>query len=156
SEGLALASFRMFEAGAFSADAQDPLRADAGRLAALRAADLAAGFQASDDNPLVGLEGRAALLARLGATVAANPPVFGRPGAPRPGGLFDHLATESNNGRLPAARILEALLKNLDPIWPGRLALGAVSLGDTWRHRAVRRADPTDGMVPFHKLSQWL
>ena len=32
SEGLAIASLRMFEAGAFSADAADPLRADAERL----------------------------------------------------------------------------------------------------------------------------
>ena len=29
-------------------------------------------------------------------------------------------------------------------------------LGDTWRHPAIRRADATDGLVPFHKLSQWL
>ena len=35
SEGLALASLRMFEAGAFSADPRDPLRADADRLTQL-------------------------------------------------------------------------------------------------------------------------
>jgi len=154
SEGLALASLRMFEAGAFSADPADPLRADGARLAALTAADLAAGFQAGAANPLVGLDGRAALLARLGAAVAARPPVFARQDAPRPGGLFDHFA--GAGGQLPAPRVLEALLANLAPIWPGRLNLGGVNLGDTWRHPAVRRDDPTDGLVPFHKLSQWL
>src|SRR5712691_3473643 len=76
SEGLALATFRMFEAGMFSADARDPRRADAVRLAALTADDLAAGFQANEGNPLPGIAGRAALIARLGATVAANPAVF--------------------------------------------------------------------------------
>jgi hypothetical protein len=154
SEGLALASLRMFEAGAFSADPADPLRADAERLAAITAADLAAGFQAGTANPLVGLGGRAGLIARLGATVAASPAVFAGRDAPRPGGLFDHLAQSGR--RLPAPRILEALLTNLQPIWPGRLTLGGVALGDTWRHPAVRRDDPTNGLVPFHKLSQWL
>ena len=42
------------------------------------------------DNPLVGLEGRVALLRRLGDALAAQPEVFGADG--RPGGLFDVLA----------------------------------------------------------------
>jgi hypothetical protein len=158
SEGLALASLRMFEAGAFSADPADPLRADGRRLATVSAADLADGFQAGAANPLVGLDGRAALIARLGATVAANPAVFAGADAPRPGGLFDHLADHSADagGHIAAGRILEALLVNLTPIWPSRLTLGGIALGDTWRHPEVRRGDPSDGLVPFHKLSQWL
>jgi len=67
SEGLALASLDMFAAGAFSSDAKDPLRVDATKLAQLSAEDLARGFQVTTDNPLVGLDGRAALLRRLGA-----------------------------------------------------------------------------------------
>ncbi len=73
SEGLALASLRMFEVGLFSADPSDPLRADAGTLAMLTADTLAHGFGAGSTNPLSGLEGRAALLARLGRTMLANP-----------------------------------------------------------------------------------
>ena len=156
SEGLALASLRMFEAGAFSKDPRDPLRADAGRLAKLTADDIARGFQVTGDNPLVGLEGRAALLARLGAAVAASPTVFGMADTPRPGGLYDLLSGEANGSVLPAPRILAALLDHLGAIWPGRLTLGSLSLGDTWRHPAIRRADVTDGLIPFHKLSQWL
>lgn len=156
SEGLALASLRLFEAGLFSADPADPLRVDAARLASLDAAQLAAGFQASDVNPLSGLEGRAALVARLGAAAARNPVVFARSDTPRPGGLYDHLAAQRDGGRLPAPRILEALLVHLGDIWPGRLTLGGIALGDTWRHPAVKRADATNGLVPFHKLSQWL
>jgi hypothetical protein len=145
----------MFEAGLFSADRADPLRADAARLAALDAAALADGFQADAANPLPGLDGRAALLARLGRAVAGNPGVFARREAARPGGLFDFLMAAWGE-RLPASRVLEALLIHLAEIWPGRLSLGGMGLGDTWRHPAVKRADATDGLMPLHKLSQWL
>jgi uncharacterized protein DUF1688 len=156
SEGLALASLRMFEAGAFSADPADPLRADAGRLVQLKADDIATGFQVMVGNRLIGLDGRAALLARLGASVAANPEVFAREDRARPGGLYDLLAAQADHGRLAAPRILESLLEHLGTIWPGRLSLGGLSLGDTWRHAAIRRDDATNGLVPLHKLSQWL
>ena len=66
SEGLGLASLAMFTAGAFSAAPSAPLRADADKLANLDVVDLARGMQVSDDNPLVGLDGRADLLRRLG------------------------------------------------------------------------------------------
>jgi hypothetical protein len=156
SEGLAVASLRMFEAGSFSADPADPLRVDAERLVHLKAEEVANGFQSMVGNRLVGVEGRAALLARLGATVAANPNVFAREDRARPGGLYDYLVGQAEDGRLAAPRILEALLKRLGPIWPSRLTLGGMPLGDTWRHPAIRRDDATNGLVPIHKLSQWL
>jgi hypothetical protein len=156
SEGLAIASLRLFEAGLFSADPTDPLRVDADRLVTLTADDLAAGLQTSHANPLLGLEGRVALLARLGKAVAANPAVFAIRDAPRPGGLFDHLTAAPSGRPLPAQCLLESLLEHLASIWPGRLSLQGVALGDTWRHPAIRRDDATDKLVPFHKLSQWL
>jgi hypothetical protein len=156
SEGLGVGSLRMFEAGAFSSDRADPLRADADRLMRLKPDDVAHGLQSMVGNRLVGIEGRAALLASLGAAVAAAPQVFARADRARPGGLYDHLAAQAENGRLPAPRILAALLEHLGPIWPSRITLGGVPLGDTWRHPAIKRADATDGLVPIHKLSQWL
>jgi len=156
SEGLALASLRMFEAAAFSAVVKDPLRADAVRLAAIDAPTLCAGFGVSENNPLVGLDERAALIARLGDIVISNPAVFAREDAPRPGGLFDYLVSQCDDARLSASQILEQVLVHLGPIWSGRLSLGGLPLGDTWRHAAIRRADLTNGLVPFHKLSQWL
>lgn len=142
SEGLGVASFRLFESGALSADPADPLRADA--LDRVDAVLLAKGFQVTGDNPLVGLEGRADLLRRLGQAVG------------RPGQLFDAMAARATDGRLPAPVILEVLLDALGPIWPGRMTLGGLPLGDCWRHPALKRADATDGLVPIHKLSQWL
>src|SRR5262245_22704327 len=64
SEGLAVASFAAFRTGLF-ADRGD-LRADARALAKLSVDKLASAFQVSSTNPLTGLEGRAALLRRLG------------------------------------------------------------------------------------------
>ena len=142
SEGLGIASLRLFESGALSADPRDPLRADG--LGRVDAAVLAQAFQVSDGNPLVGLEGRAALLRRLGEAVG------------RPGDLFDVMAARAVDGRLPAPEILEVLLAALGPIWSGRLSLGGVPLGDCWRHRAIKRGDATNGYMPIHKLSQWL
>ena len=42
------------------------------------------------------------------------------------------------------------------PIWPSPLRLDGAPLGDVGRHAAVIRPDATNGIVPFHKLSQWL
>jgi hypothetical protein len=149
SEGLAVASLDMFAAGLFSADPREPLRADASRIAELAVVDLADGFQAGCSNPLVGMAGRAALLNALGARAAGRPDLFARADRPRPGGLFDVLAAGAQRGTVEARAILVLLLEALGPIWPGRETLDGVSLGDTWRHEAL-------GLVPFHKLSQWL
>lgn len=156
SEGLAIASLRMFEAGAFSATAGDPLRVDAEALARLSADDLAAGFQVSADNPLVGLDGRAALLRRLGDQCLRRTDLFASKDTTRPGGLADVLLARADNGRLPAPAILELLLEALGPVWQDRLTLHGVDLGDCWRHPAMKRDDATSGLVPIHKLSQWL
>jgi hypothetical protein len=141
SEGLAVASQRMFEAG------------DLGDLAELQTDTLARGFQVSADNPLVGLDGRAALLRRLGRQMQVRPDLFT---GGRLGGLYDVLTARAEGGRLPATAILELLLEALGPIWADRLEIGGVPLGDCWRHPALRRDDASDGLVPLHKLSQWL
>lgn len=149
SEGLALASLRLFEWGGFSADPTDPLRADAEGLARMDGASLADAFQARAGNPLEGLEGRARLLNRLGQTVDARPDLFALSDGPRPGGLYDVLRQRAQGGALSAPVILEVLLEALGPIWKNRPSLDGTPLGDCWPH-------PQLGYVPLHKLSQWL
>jgi hypothetical protein len=156
SEGLGLASLAMFAGGAFSADPLQPLRVDADALANIGVADLERGMQVSNTNPLVGLAGRTDLLRRLGRLVASKPEIFGSHDTPRPGGLFDQLAMQADGGRLPAPTILAELLQQLGPVWPSRLTLGGIALGDCWMHSAMTTADATSGLVPLHKLSQWL
>jgi hypothetical protein len=154
SEGLALASFSAWRSGLFSSDRAEPLRADAAALHGLTVAGLGKAFRVAPDNPLEGLEGRVALLNRLGDTIEFSPDLFGS--GRRLGCLYDTLAARAVAGRLPACEILRLLLQALGPIWPGRLSLDGIDLGDTWRHPAVETADATNGLVPFHKLSQWL
>ena len=157
SEGLAVASVDMLRSGLFSGVPADPFRADATILAAIAPEELGSGFQVGEDNPLVGLDGRCSLINRLGAVVADRTDLFAQEDDPRPGGLFDALVAEADvNGRIAAPRILEMVLEGLGAIWPGRITLGGVNLGDTWRHGAIETDDQTTGLMPFHKLSQWL
>ena len=156
SEGLALASLDMFASGAFSADGNDPFRVDADKLAELSITDLERGFQVTAENPLVGLDGRADLLRRLGRHVTGRKDVFATRDTPRPGGLFDHLVLRAKGNVIAAPAILREVLLQLGPIWPSRLSLAGISLGDCWKHPAIKTDDATNGLVPLHKLSQWL
>jgi len=156
SEGLAIASFEMFRDGLFSSKTAEPLRVDADKLARMDRETMSRGFQISPGNPLVAIDGRVDLLQRLGRTVLASPRIFGREDAPRPGGFFDHLIALVEGGRIAAPAILSQVLTHFGPIWPSRISLGGVALGDCWRHSAIVTADETNGLVPFHKLSQWL
>ena len=155
SEGLGVASFHAFMAGLFSSDPAQPLQADAQGLQAVTAEKLRQAFQVTSANPLVGLEGRAALLRRLGQALQDQPELFGTPG--RPGQLFDLLA--AGHASIQAHDLLSVLLKALAPVWPTHHAIENVALGDCWPHPAARSdaADSlSDGWMPFHKLSQWL
>jgi hypothetical protein len=155
SEGLALASLDMFARGMFSAQHNDPFRVDASVLAELSAQQLRDGFHVTESNPLVGVEGRAALLRALGALLMENTGVFASNDSPRPGGLFDHLAGIAENRKIAAPEILSELLHELGTIWPSRISLGGIPLGDCWRHPLIVASDAS-GLVPLHKLSQWL
>jgi hypothetical protein len=86
---------------------------------------------------MVGLAGRVALLQRLGRVMRSSPH------------LAELLRGQVSGGTIPAAEILAAVLAVLGPIWPGRQTVAGVNLGDTWPH-------PQLGLVPLHKLSQWL
>ncbi|MEO0533951.1 MAG: URC4/urg3 family protein [Cyanobacteria bacterium P01_A01_bin.123] len=155
SEGLAIASFHSFKQGLFSSNPQNPWQADAEGLTALTAKRLAAGFQVSADNPLVGLAGRVELLQKLGQALAAQPSYFGQ-ATPRPGYLVDYLRAQAVGGELSAVTVLQAVLKGLGSIWPGRIAIAGVNLGDVWPHPQLPDTGLGSQLVPFHKLSQWL
>jgi hypothetical protein len=148
SEGLAVASLRAMQAGLFSADPTEPWRADAAALSRITPEALAGAFQHAAGNELAGIEGRAALLRRLGEVCSAYSEPFGS--AARPGNIYDYWA--GRREKLTAPEILRTLLQVFGPIWPGRISLAGVPLGDCGRHPAI----PGDGLVPFHKLSQWL
>jgi hypothetical protein len=156
SEGLALASLRWFERGELSDDPNEPYRVDSAALRRVDAQAIQGALQAGENNRLLGLEGRAALLNRLGAVMELRPDLFAISDSPRPGGLFDALRSRAVNRLLPAATILETLLEALGPIWEARPTLAGVPLGDCWPHPGLAGDGPEDTYVPLHKLSQWL
>ena len=150
SEGLGVASYHLFCSGAMSADRKS-LRADAKGLRALSTDDLRQGFQVSEKNPLVGVEGRVQLLNNL-ASACENSKIF-KDG--RPGNLVDYL--HSRYGKeIPATAILRAVLDGFGSIWPGRLSSSGVNLGDVWVHPGLAKAGVFESLVPIHKLSQWM
>jgi len=157
SEGLGVASLRAFVGGVFSDHPADPCRADAAALQRIDAGVLREVFQAGSGNTIVGLEGRAGLLSRLGQALAAEAAKDGTP--PRPGLLFDRLA---GGGTIGAGALLGELLRAFAPIWTSGSVVKGVPAGDVWPHRfagadtAAGRDVTSAGWVPFHKLSQWL
>ncbi len=167
SEGLGVASFRAFVSGAFSSTPDDPLRADAAALQRLDAATLRGLFQVSASNPLVGLDGRAGLLARLGEALRAEAALDG--GQARPGLFFDRLTQQGQRQEVTATAVLGELLASMAPIWTSGSRVQGLPAGDVWGHlwAGAEVAPPigqtgpavdstTSGWVPFHKLSQWL
>ncbi|GAA6619807.1 URC4/urg3 family protein [Scytonema sp. NUACC26] len=152
SEGLAVASFQMFCAGTFASDGRTtPLQVNADHLQALTEEELTQGFGVSKENPLVGIPGRLKLLQKLGCSLVSSPDVFGERD-PRPGNLVRYLMTKTRNNQLDATTVLSAVLEGLSDIWSGRIEVAGINLGDVWFHPDV----VDDGLVPFHKLSQWL
>jgi hypothetical protein len=149
SEGLAIASFEAFRAGLFSSDPRRPLMADAEGLLSLTEDRLAGAFQVGPENPLPGLANRVALLRKLGQSLESH-------GEARPAVLFDRLAATSTGGAASVLDLFADLQRLIGPIWPGRLELEVVNLGDTWPHPKAGGEGATAGLVPFHKLGQWM
>lgn len=153
SEGLAVASLAWAKSGGLSV-AGEAYRVDADGLLAVSEQALQQAFQVTPDNPLVGLEGRVHLLRALGRALRTRRDVFG-PEA-RVGGLVDKLSATAKDGQIRAASVLSLILDALQGIWPGRLTLQGVPLGDVWKHAAAGGDGESAGLMPLHKLSQWL
>jgi hypothetical protein len=143
----------MFADGFFSSDRAAPYRADAQGLRDISADRLGVALQVSGANALSGLSGRASLLRELGRALQQMPELLG---SGRPGFLLDAVRARSGPAGVEAADLLGYLLVGLGSIWPGRLQRDGVGLGDVWPHPAAGGTGAEAGLVPLHKLSQWL
>ncbi|HEY9658120.1 MAG TPA: DUF1688 family protein, partial [Allocoleopsis sp.] len=158
SEGLAVASLHCFLNGQFSDDPSQ-LQANAAGLQAVTPASLAEGFQVVENNPLIGVAGRAALMQQLGQVLPNYPHLFGKNGEahlPRPGYLVDYFLQHADQNLLKASEVFAAVLEGLSEIWAGRVTIAGANLGDVWYHAALPDRGIGSQFVPFHKLSQWL
>lgn len=158
SEGLGIASLRMFAEGRFSSNRSKPCQVDADGLAQLTLAELRAGFQESDSNPLLGLEGRLSLLRQLSVAIKQKTEIFSGSGTPRPGHLLDWLLRSQNGGEINLSKLWTAVIEGFEDVWPrnDRIILDGRNLGDAWSHSLLAGSLANESIVPFHKLSQWL
>ncbi|PJF18226.1 putative DUF1688 domain-containing protein [Paramicrosporidium saccamoebae] len=152
SEGLAVATLRMFQGGMWSSVGK--LQVDSIGLRAIQESDLIHWFQVRKDNPLLGVKGRLDLLHRLGRVLESQPVYFPKDvnGFARPGSLVDHLLTrQCGHAQIHVNVLWDVVMKGFGGVWPeSRTKLDGVSLGDVWPCAALGL------LVPFHKLSQWL
>lgn len=152
-QGLAVASLHAFMAGAFSATPGQPGRVDAAALRQVDAAALRGVFQAGSANALTGLEGRAALLVRLGQVLQHESERDGVPA--RPALLLDRLTAHGARTALSAPEILHTVLQTFAPLWSTGATVLGVAAGDVWPHRFAGGDDPaTRGWVPLHARAQ--
>lgn len=154
SEGLAVASFDLYQSGMLSADSENPYRVDGSKLRALSSKELCRSFQVSTDNPLDGVPGRVALLNQLGAIIQEQSPYFGT--QERLGDFYAYVSGLAKENSLPAATLFNTVLQAFNRIWPTRLRYNGTALGDVWLHSALKTNEPGSEYMPFHKLSQWL
>ena len=150
SEGLAVASYYLFQQGGFSSQKDQPFLADAKGLQSVTPMTIKEAFQVSERNPLIGVEGRALLMSSLGKAIENNSEYFI---GGRIGGLVDYF-DQTYGKSFSADKILYVVLRALSSIWPGRLEMDGMRLGDVWSHTKLGKG--SQGYVAFHKLSQWL
>jgi Protein of unknown function (DUF1688) len=161
SEGLAIATFEMFANGQFAADGGR--QTDAIGLAQITLADLQAAFQVTPTNPIVGLEGRRQLLHNLGRILQQRREFRGDGPVPRLGNWADDWIADRCEP-LAIPQLLNMVLTTFSDLWPDRLTIAGVNLGDVWTHPQLTPMgiDPmgidqtSRRYIPFHKLSQWL
>lgn len=72
--------------------------------------------------------------------------------------LETHSKVDGGKTAVPLAVLWNALVEGLGPIWPPRLSIAGVALGDVWSCTALKTnaSSEADDLVPFHKLTQWL
>lgn len=127
---------------------------------------------------MVGIEGRAQLLVRLG-TVLSSPSgaKYFAPsesddegsGFPRPGNMVDYIRAHPSAIITPSATSLpisvpletlwDVLIHGLGGVWPAsRTKLHGTALGDVWPCESLGKmaSGENEAFVAFHKLTQWL
>lgn len=154
SEGLAIASLDMFQDGLFSSDKALPCRVNSLGLQSLTLKELEKGFQVTEANPMVGLEGRGKLLRRLGKALEKHPEFFGYEVC-RPGNIVDYVLKHVKDGRVSIRVVWKPIIEGLESIWPATIA--GVRRGDVWSYNPLKKIGKIcSDLIPFHKLSQWL
>jgi len=154
SEGIAQAAYEMFIDGHFSSDVAVPHRVNSHGLRSMTLNDFEKGFQYSENNPIVGLPSRYALMQRLADALESQSEFFGKEIC-RPGNIIDYIIKHAKDNRVSLKVLWKAVIEGLESIWPQNLS--GARRGDVWTYNPLKKiGKPGSDMIPFHKLSQWL
>ena len=163
SEGLAAASMDLFFNHVANFDANQGWWIDANGLESLSTRSLGKVFQHSPNNPLLGLEGRLGLLHGLGHVLENES--LKETGFVRPGAIIDFCMNQSKfkllgKREVDITDVLQIVLQKFNQMWPSGFKHEGLNLGDCGLHSGLVSEfgsnDKTAGIIPFHKLSQWL
>eukprot|EP00301_Raphidiophrys_heterophryoidea_P019425 c4363_g1_i1.p1 GENE.c4363_g1_i1~~c4363_g1_i1.p1 ORF type:complete len:792 (+),score=241.82 c4363_g1_i1:113-2488(+) len=161
SEGLAVASYEMFLNGMFSSDHAVPHRVNSLGLSKLNQDDLKRAYQLTDENVMIGVDGRLKKLLDLGLALDTHSDYFGEE-CPRPGNMLDFLLAravldpQDNKLSLSVQVLWEVIIVGMQQCWPAKKILG-LSNGDIGHCSSLKvPGDAGSDLVPFHKLPQWL
>ncbi len=149
SEGLAAASIHLFFRQMANRDDYSLTSAALGKISQHT---FSTSFQCSATNPLVGVKGRCQLLKNL----ASQLNTLESAGIKRPGDLYDRFLSQAHKGSIQAGSILLEVLGRFNSMWPSGMLVKNHNLGDCGYHHQAGAEGDTNGIVPFHKLSQWL
>lgn len=151
-EALATATLRLLQNGFFSAYPEAPFRVDAIRLRQITESQLATSLQISNENQILG--GVEAKLARLStlANYLENTPEFKDRSGSRPGNILNFFRPRADMALEP---LFTFLAQSLTSIWPGNTHNGR-AIGDAWHHSALKSDSVLQGIVPIHRITQWL
>ena len=150
SEGLAADTIDLFFNHLGQDVGSDGIVVDAEAISSINDEVLESAFQHRAGNELLGIEGRKKLLQKLASRLRA----LETRGIGRPGDIVD-LITERYGREISAGQVLELVLECFNPMWPSGVVKDGVALGDCGYHTYFKDTD-AGGLVPFHKLSQWL
>ena len=152
SEGLAAASLNLFFQELGVLDASGEFSISSNSLNRCNAEMLGSVFQHRAGNSLVGLSGRAELLSGLAEALTQ----LGNSNIHRPGNLFDLICEKFPDRQLAAGELLKLVLQLFNSMWPDGMEKHGIHLGDCGKHTLLAEMAENTGIVPFHKLSQWL
>ncbi|KAK6084643.1 urg3 [Seiridium cupressi] len=161
SEGTAVASLYMFKAGTYNSKQLHSV--DAVSLKGLTEEVFSKHFQITPENPMVGVASRVNLLNAVGQSLLDySTQVFKDS---RIGSLVDYLIENAREPNTLDYEDLWTILQGvLIPSWPkDRTHIAGTPIGDAWplkvlADKAKKEGNnkETAGIIPFHKLTQWL
>ena len=102
----------MFRDGLFSSDIAMKNRVNSAALKMMNPEQLKRGFQVTNSNQLVGVDGRAAILNALGGALEDHPEFFGQE-IQRPGNMVDYLLKKADGCQLSVDHIWTVCMSGL-------------------------------------------